>query len=113
MCAFTSKEGSFFVISVVSRLTGLHTQTLRYYERAGIVAPSRSKGNIRLYSLNDIERIKQVKSLIDDLGLNLAGVEVILGMVERMKEMQRKIADLEAEVNRDRHGLRESEGTET
>ncbi|MBI2934241.1 MAG: MerR family transcriptional regulator [Chloroflexi bacterium] len=91
---------SFFVISVVSRLTGLHTQTLRYYERAGIVAPSRSKGNIRLYSLSDIERIKQIRALIEDLGVNLAGVEVILRMSERMKEMQRHIEELENEIIR-------------
>ncbi len=100
MCAFTNTEGSFFVISVVSRLTGLHTQTLRYYERAGIVAPSRSKGNIRMYSLTDVEKIKQVKTLIDDLGVNLAGVEVILRMGERMRELQKEIEVLEAEVRR-------------
>lgn len=109
MCAFENTEGSFFVISVVSRLTGLHTQTLRYYERAGIVAPSRSKGNIRLYSLTDVERIKQVKTLIDDLGVNLAGVEVILRMGERMRELQKEIEVLEVAVRR----LRESGGPQT
>lgn len=109
MCAFTNTEGSFFVISVVSRLTGLHTQTLRYYERAGIVAPSRSKGNIRMYSLTDVEKIKQVKTLIDDLGVNLAGVEVILRMGERMRELQKEIEVLEAEVRR----LSEGAGPQT
>ncbi|MBI4330865.1 MAG: helix-turn-helix transcriptional regulator [Chloroflexi bacterium] len=112
MCAFSNREGSFFVISVVSKLTGLHTQTLRYYERAGIVAPSRSKGNIRLYSLTDVERIKQVKTLIDDLGVNLAGVEVILRMSERMREMQKRMAELEAEVERSRQRWTETETEE-
>ena len=110
MCAYDNREGSFFVISVVAKLTGLHSQTLRYYERAGVVEPSRSKGNIRLYSLTDVEKIKQIKTLIDDLGVNLAGVEVILRMSEKMKEMQRQIAELEAEVERFREGR--SEGSQ-
>lgn len=95
-----SKEESFFAISIVSRMTGLHSQTLRYYERAGVVEPSRSKGNVRLYSLSDVEKIKQVKTLIDELGVNLAGVEVILQMIERIKEMQMRIGELEEEVKR-------------
>ncbi len=98
------QETTYYVISVVAQLTGLHSQTLRYYERAGIVAPTRSKGNIRMYSPADIERIKQIRTLIDDLGVNLAGVEVVMRMSERMKEMQRRIEELESEVKRLREG---------
>jgi MerR family transcriptional regulator/heat shock protein HspR len=109
MGQYTTNNESFFAISMVSKITGLHVQTLRYYERAGLIEPSRSKGNIRLYSLSDIQRIKQVKTLIDELGVNLAGVEVILRMVERMKEMQRRIEELEGEVRR--LEARKAEGT--
>ena len=95
-----STDESFFAISIVSRMTGLHSQTLRYYERAGLIEPSRSKGNIRLYSVSDVDKIKQVKTLIDELGVNLAGVEVILRMIERVKEMQKRVEELEEEVKR-------------
>ena len=66
-------ETAFFVISVAARLLKVLPQTLRYYERAGLIAPSRSKGNIRLYSPEDIQRAMQIKRLVEDLGLNLAG----------------------------------------
>ena len=89
-----------FVISVAARMLGVHAQTLRYYERAGIVEPSRSDGNRRLYSTEDIDRLRRIKTLINDLGVNLAGVEVILRMAARMREMERQIEKLEAELNR-------------
>ena len=76
-----------FVISVAARLLNVHPQTLRYYERAGLISPSRSRGNIRLYSSRDIERAQQIKRLIEDLGVNLAGVEVIMKLTERMREL--------------------------
>ena len=60
-----------FVISVAARLVGLHEQTLRYYERAGLVEPARSKGRIRLYSLHDLERVRQIRRLTDEMGVNL------------------------------------------
>jgi len=86
------------VISVAARMIGVHAQTLRYYERMGLIEPSRSQGNIRLYSMRDIERVRQVKTLINDLGVNLAGVEVILRLAERMAEMERHVRQLESEV---------------
>jgi MerR family transcriptional regulator/heat shock protein HspR len=89
-----------YIISVAARMLGTQTHTLRYYERIGIIEPLRSMGNIRLYSESDIMRLRRVRSLIDDLGINLAGVEVILHMVERMGELQKQIEDLEAELNR-------------
>ena len=89
-----------YVISVAARMLGLHAQTLRYYERAGMIEPSRSVGNRRLYSMGDIDRLRRIKSLIDDLGVNLAGVEVIMRMAERMAEMERQMRRLEAEIRR-------------
>ncbi|MCL6429817.1 MAG: MerR family transcriptional regulator [Anaerolineae bacterium] len=82
----------------------MHPQTLRYYERLGLVVPSRSRGKVRLYSPRDIERLQRIARLVNELGVNLAGVEVILNMSERMEEMQREMeamrAALEAEVQR-------------
>ena len=89
-----------YVISVAAKMIGVHAQTLRYYERAGLVAPSRSGGNKRLYSHRDIERLRQIKTLVDDLGVNLAGVEVILRMLDRMAEMEQRVEELKAEVRR-------------
>src|SRR6059058_107052 len=89
-----------FVISVAARLLNVHPQTLRYYERAGLISPSRSRGNIRLYSTRDIERAQQIKRLIEDLGVNLAGVEVIMKLTERMREMELEINALRSELAR-------------
>jgi MerR family transcriptional regulator/heat shock protein HspR len=91
-----------FVISVAARLLNVHPQTLRYYERAGLISPSRSRGNIRLYSSRDIERAQQIKRLIEDLGVNLAGVEVIMKLTERMREMEQEIETLRGELGRKR-----------
>ena len=71
-----------YVISVAAAILEVHPQTLRYYERAGLVQPSRSRGNIRLYSQSDIERLRLIQRLMDDLGVNLAGVEVIMNMTQ-------------------------------
>jgi MerR family transcriptional regulator/heat shock protein HspR len=89
-----------FVISVAARLLNVHPQTLRYYERAGLISPSRSRGNIRLYSTRDIERAQQIKRLIEDLGVNLAGVEVIMKLTERMREMEQEMESLRTELGR-------------
>jgi len=95
-----SDEEPCYVISIAARMLGIRTHTLRYYEKIGIIEPSRSRGNTRLYSDRDIVRIRRAKSLIDDLGINLAGVEVILRMVERMTELQQHIEGLESELKR-------------
>jgi MerR family transcriptional regulator, heat shock protein HspR len=89
-----------FVISVAARLIGVHEQTLRYYERAGLVEPARSKGRIRLYSLHDLERVRQIRRLTDDMGVNLAGVEVIMRLTDRIRELEERIDMLQAEVRR-------------
>lgn len=89
-----------YAISIAAQMIGVHVQTLRYYERAGLIQPSRSGGNIRLYSRRDIELVRRIRSLIDDLGVNLAGVEVILRMSQRMAEMEHELRRLEAELDR-------------
>lgn len=89
-----------YVISVAARIIGVQTHTLRYYERVGVVCPSRSRGNIRLYSDIDIHVLKRVKTLMDDLGINLAGAEVILRMSAQLEELHNRVAELEAEIAR-------------
>ena len=89
-----------YVISVVARMLGVHAQTLRYYERAGIVEPSRSRGRVRLYSNQDIERLRQVRTLMNDLGINLAGVEVILRLNERIEALETQLEETEREIDR-------------
>jgi len=87
-------------ISIAARLVGVRTHTLRYYERIGIIEPYRSMGRIRLYSDSDIARLRQAKTLMDDLGVNLAGVEVILRMVERLTDLQSRFNEMEADLHR-------------
>lgn len=100
MCAEARDSEPRYVISVAARLLGVQTHTLRYYERLGILEPSRSQGNIRLYSEIDIAHVRQLKRLMDDLGVNLAGVEVIMRMGKRIDEMRGQIEDLESEIRR-------------
>lgn len=80
-----------YVISVASRLLRLHPQTLRKYEREGFVAPSRTSGNLRLYSTEDIERLRQVKHLVEERGINLAGVQLALSMTEDIRALQEEL----------------------
>ena len=84
----------YVAISVAARMLGVHAQTLRAYERQGLLAPSRTKGRIRLYSIDDIRRAQQIRRLIEDLGVNLAGVEVILQLTERIRDLEEEIQEL-------------------
>jgi len=97
-----------YVISVAAKLVELHPQTLRRYEEVGLVKPARASGR-RLYSPRDLERLHKINRLVNDLGVNLAGVEVILNMSERMdylqREMDRMQAEFEAEIERLRREL--------
>jgi MerR family transcriptional regulator/heat shock protein HspR len=88
------------VISIAAKMLGIQSHTLRYYERIGILMPSRSRGNIRLYSESDIAYIRQLKRLMDELGVNMAGVEVIMRMAERMSSLQKRVEELEGELER-------------
>lgn len=103
--AKTPENEPRYVISVAAIMLGIQTHTLRYYERIGIIEPSRSAGNIRLYSESDIARLRRVKTLIEELGVNLAGVEVILNMVERMGELQQQIEELERKLGKPRKSV--------
>ena len=94
-----------FQISVVARMVGLHQQTIRSYERIGLLQPARSQGNTRLFSREDVERLQQVVRLVNDLGVNLAGVEVILQMRRQIEEMQRELAQVRAELEAARAAL--------
>lgn len=87
-----------YVISVAARMVGIEAHTLRYYERLGLVRPERSRGNIRLYSEEDIERLRYIKALMSDCGVNLAGVEVALRLMRRMRDMQRQLEEMEQRV---------------
>ncbi len=97
-------EEPMYVISVAAKLVGLHPQTLRHYEEVGLIKPERTKGNIRMYAPRDIERLQQISRLTDELGVNLAGVQIILDMRERLTELQHEMesrqAELEAEIAR-------------
>jgi len=93
-----------YVISVAARMVGVHTHTLRYYEKIGIIEPSRSQGRLRLYSDEDIVTLRQVKTLVDDMGVNLAGVEVVLRMMQHMSELQRQLEEMKSELDELRGG---------
>ena len=92
-----SKDKPLYMISVAAELTGMHPQTLRVYEQKGLVTPGRSRGNTRLYSQGDIERLNLISKLTDE-GINLAGVVRILDMRERQLERDREIDELRARV---------------
>lgn len=96
-----------YVISVAARLVSLHPQTLRYYDRVGLIRPTRTSGRIRLYSQRDIERLRRIARLTEDLGVNLAGVEVVLNMSNRIQELQRELARVRAEGEAEIAALRQ------
>ena len=91
-----------YIISIAARMLDMQTHTLRYYEKVGIIEPSRSRGNIRLYSDRDIALLQRVRALVDDMGVNLPGVEVILRMMQRMNEMQDELDQAHEELRK--HG---------
>jgi MerR family transcriptional regulator/heat shock protein HspR len=98
-------EEPVYVISVAARMVKLHAQTLRAYERGGLLLPARSHGGVRMYSEADIERLRLIRRLVDELGVNLAGVDVVLNMTERINELRAEIDRLRDELQRtrDRH----------
>ena len=106
-----------YVISVAARLVELHPQTLRHYDRVGLLKPSRTAGRVRLYSRRDIERLRKIARLMEHLGVNLAGVEVILNMSERIEDLQRQLATLqqrsEFEIDALHQRIQELEGRES
>jgi MerR family transcriptional regulator/heat shock protein HspR len=103
MPAKTRKKGAKagYMISAVAEMYHLHPQTLRLYEREGLLTPSRSEGNTRLYTQEDLERLETILSLTRDLGVNLAGIEVILNMRKRMDAMQKEMQGFVEFVSRE------------
>ena len=93
-----------FVISVAARLVEMHPQTLRKYEREGLIAPSRTSGNLRLYSDRDIERLRQVKYLVEERGLNLAGVQLALELTRRLLDRRARLSQTISGADRDGNG---------
>ncbi len=87
-----------YMISVAAELVGMHPQTLRMYEQKGLVRPQRTAGNTRLYSEADLERLQLIQRLTTELGLNLAGVEAVLGLEEQLQRMQARMERLEREM---------------
>jgi MerR family transcriptional regulator/heat shock protein HspR len=87
-----------YMISVAAEIVGMHPQTLRMYEQKGLVRPQRTAGNTRLYSEADLERLQLIQRLTTDLGLNLAGVEAVLGLEEQLQRMQSRMERLEREM---------------
>jgi MerR family transcriptional regulator, heat shock protein HspR len=87
-----------YMISVAAELSGMHPQTLRIYEARGLIAPKRSPKNTRLYSLEDVERLRRIQELTGGLGMNLAGVEKVFEMEQEMERMQRRMRSLERQA---------------
>ena len=87
------RKGKYYMISVVGKSYGIHPQTLRLYEREGLLKPSRTDGNTRLYSEDDLRQLEVILNLTRDLGVNLAGVEIILNMRRKMEHMQAEMED--------------------
>jgi MerR family transcriptional regulator/heat shock protein HspR len=96
-----SKSKAAYMISAVAEQYEIHPQTLRLYEREGLLKPSRSEGNTRLFTDGDLERLEVILHLTRDLGVNLAGVEIILNMREKMDQMQSQIQEFVASLNRE------------
>jgi len=96
-----ARSKAAYMISAVAEQYQIHPQTLRLYEREGLLAPSRSDGNTRLYTDDDLERLEVILKLTRDLGVNLAGVEIILNMREKMAAMQRQIESFVSTLNQE------------
>jgi MerR family transcriptional regulator/heat shock protein HspR len=89
-----------YMISIVAKILDIHPQTLRQYERENLIAPSRSDGRIRLYSQRDIEKIKTILRLTREVGVNLAGVDVVMRLKDKMEAMEQEMTELRAEISR-------------
>ena len=95
------KSKGAYMISAVAEMYGIHPQTLRLYEREGLLKPSRTEGNTRLYTDEDLERLEFILSLARDLGVNISGIAIILQMRERMEEMQRQMQEFFVQLQRE------------
>ncbi|HEX9123650.1 MAG TPA: helix-turn-helix transcriptional regulator [Actinomycetota bacterium] len=98
------EDRAVYIISVAAELAGVHPQTLRIYERKGLLRPKRTSGNTRRYSERDIRRLQLIQELTQDQGVNLAGVKMIMEMQRELEELRRRTAELEIELRRVRRG---------
>ena len=98
MPPFDDKMRPVFMISVAAELAEMHPQTLRMYERRGLIQPKRSSKSTRLYSLDDVERLRRIQQLVAECGLNLAGVERVLEMEQQVAALQRRLDQLQADM---------------
>ena len=101
-----------YMISAVAELYKLHPQTLRLYERVGLLKPSRSQGNTRLYTDDDLQRLEVILTLARDMGVNLAGIEIILNMREKMVEMERQMTEFATVVQQELSRVAQHAGVE-
>ena len=94
------RERGVYMISVAAELAGMHPQTLRIYEARGLITPKRSPKNTRLYSDEDVERLRRIQELTTELGMNLAGVERVFALEQQLARMQRRVQSLERQAER-------------
>lgn len=99
-----AEDRAVYIISVAAELAGVHPQTLRIYERKGLLRPKRTSGNTRRYSARDISRLQMIQELTQRRGVNLAGVRMIMEMQDELEELRRRAGQLEAELRRVRRG---------
>ena len=109
MTAIPGRDEPCYVISVAARMLDVHPQTLRRYEEMGLIQPARVSGK-RFYSPNDVERLQKISRLIEDLGVNLAGVEVILNLTERLETIQYEMDQMRNEFEQELYRLRQLAG---
>jgi len=106
----TDRTKPLYMIGVVAEMVGVHPQTLRFYEKKGLLRPSRTEGRTRMYSADDVEELARLLRLTRDLGVNLAGVEIIIRMRRRMVDMQKQIEDLLVYLRDSGLEVKDSEG---
>ncbi len=99
-----AENRAVYIISVAAELAGVHPQTLRIYERKGLLSPKRTSGNTRRYSERDIARLQVIQQLTQGLGINLAGVKMIMELETQLEELRRRAVELESELRRVRRG---------
>ena len=104
----TEQERPRYMISVAAELVGMHPQTLRIYETKGLVRPRRTSGNTRLYSEHDLERLRLIQRLTTELGLNLAGVEIVLRLEDELRKAHRRIERLERQLKEEIQNVHKS-----
>lgn len=95
------QDTEYLTIGAVAEITQVHPQTLRYYERVGLITPKRGKGNVRFYTQSDVERIRRIKVLTQDMGVNLAGVEIILRLSDQIEKLRQEKEALERQKRED------------